>query len=436
MKNNGTKEKRKWLVLAYFFNNDGKAASQTITDRIPFFLKENIVPVVLSSPLGSKDTRFPHARIFSLAPSGLYYETCYLLKNKRHFDFAWKSLKVIITIILLPFYLIERLIIHLDSHWSWAASAIFRGILLFFQHSPEVIYSTAGPTSTHLAGLILHKIFKIPWVAEVHDPLVYDFEKGRMNQRYLFNVWLEKKICCHASAVIYFTYHALESADRRHRVAGMKVVLRPGADPPSRPDVFYFKKEKIHFAHFGSLATTRNLSVLIQAFHNLLNEHPEFQHLLSLDIYGSKLDHISQKVLTSFPLGPVLKVYGRLEYDSRLGKTGRQQVIEAMKQSDVLLILHGNGVVCEEYIPSKVYEYLLIGRPILGLTPDTSELGQILLECGHRVVDPNNVQTLQKQLLGYILTWKENGIDSVKVTTPYTIEKTVQKLISLVDSLN
>lgn len=425
----------KWLILAYFFNNDGKAASQTITDRIPLLMESGIMPVALSSPLGLKDKRFPHARIFSLAPSGLQYELQYLLKRKKPLNLFRKALKALTAILLLPFYLVERLVIHLDSHWSWGPSAVIRGLGLLLRHSPKLIYSTAGPASTHLAGLILHTISGIPWIAEIHDPLVYDFDKGKKNQRYLFNLWLEKQICSHAGAVIYFTRHALESADRRHPIKGRKVVLRPGADPPVTPGVAYRKTGRIHFAHFGSLATTRNLAIVIEALHNLLGEHPEYREVVSLDIYGSGLDSISQKTLATFPLGPALTVHGRLEYDENTGKSGRQQVVEAMRQSDVLLILHGSGVICEEYIPSKVYEYLLLGRPILGLTPGTSELGRILLECGHTVADPDNAAAIQQHLLDFIEAWQRKGLDDVKATTDYTIEKTVTRLISLADEI-
>ena len=49
----------KWFILAHCFNMDGRAASQTITDRIPFLMKKGIDPLVLSAPTGIKDHPFP-----------------------------------------------------------------------------------------------------------------------------------------------------------------------------------------------------------------------------------------------------------------------------------------------------------------------------------------------------------------------------------------
>ena len=109
----------KWIIIAHCFNMDGRAASHTITDRMPFLLDKGIVPVVLSAPTGDKDNRFPHCRIFSPAPSGLLFEIRQVIKNKINSVFKEKFYKAILTIVCLPFYIVEKIFIHLDSQWSW-----------------------------------------------------------------------------------------------------------------------------------------------------------------------------------------------------------------------------------------------------------------------------------------------------------------------------
>jgi hypothetical protein len=51
-----------------------------------------------------------------------------------------------------------------------------------------------------------------------------------------------------------------------------------------------------------------------------------------------------------------------------------------MYQTDCLLLLHGNIVDCSEYIPSKFYEYLWAGRPIIALTHQNPQLDRMLKE--------------------------------------------------------
>jgi glycosyltransferase involved in cell wall biosynthesis len=208
-------------------------------------------------------------------------------------------------------------------------------------------------------------------------------------------------------------------------------VLRPGADPPETPGIKYCRREQLHFGHFGSLATTRNLSHLIQAFHLLFKEQPGRRRQVVLDIYGSGLDDVSRKVLVAFPLEHTLQEHGRLEYDEVSGKSGRRQVLEAMKLCDVLVILHGSGLICEEYVPSKVYEYLLTGRPVLALTPVSSELGRIVLECGHWVVDPDDVHAIKDALAACIMQWERGDLDEICQESPYTIQNTVNKFLAV-----
>jgi len=426
-----TIKSEQWLILAYIFNVDGKAASLTITDRIPLLLKNNISPIVISAITGSKDDRFIHHRIFSCMPSGLQYELRFLLKKSRMQKWLRELLKGLLTLTLLPFYLLERIFIHLDTHWSWGLSSTFQGVISLIRYRPTILYSTAGPSSTHLAGYLLHKISNIPWIAEIHDPLIYDIEKRKWHQRYIFHNWLEKKICTHAAAVIYFTEHALKSADHRHPIQGEKIIIRPGAAPPATPGITYKQKDIIHFGHFGSLAPTRNLSKFIESLHLLIKKQPKLQELIVVDIYGSGLDDISRKALRQFPLPHVLIEHGRLEYDKTTGKTGRRQAIEAMKLSDVLIILHGSGVICEEYIPSKVYEYLLSERPILALTGDSSELAKIIIECDHHVVSPDDTSAIQNAINQYIEKWRNNSLQNNHHHSPYTIERTVTTLLNI-----
>lgn len=421
---------RNWLILAHCFNMDGRAASQTITDRIPLLMAKGIVPVVLSAPTGMKDNRFPHFQIFSPVTSGILFEFRHIIKKNFKRPVVGKFLKAVLTIVCLPFYILEKIFIHLDSQWSWFISASAKGYFLIKRYQPELIYSTAGPPSTHLAGFLLHKLSRIPWLAEIHDPLIYDNEHPKW-QNYWFKKWLETRICNSADAIIYFTESALKSAKGRNQIRGRAYVLRPGAIPPDFSEVSYEKQDKIHFGHFGSLAEGRNLSVFIRALHELLNENPSWQDKICLDVYGAELDSASRATLTVCPLSEVLCEHGRLEYDSLTGKSGRQQVLEAMRQCDVLLLIHGTDIICEQYIPSKLYEYLLTSRPILGCAIRNSELGDILTKNGHTMVDGNDVDEVKAAIMEFVTRWEFDGLPDRTEKSPFTVEETVKKLLEI-----
>ncbi|WP_299980349.1 glycosyltransferase [Desulfobacula sp.] len=429
MKNSNEK---KWLILAHCFNMDGRAASHTITDKIPFLIKNGIAPVVISAPTGTKDKKFVHYQVISPAPSGIIFEMRKIIEKKFQKGVLSQVLKAAVTVLCFPFYIIEKIFINLDSHWSWFITASAKGIFVIKKYKPQLIYSTAGPSSTHLAGFILKKLFNIPWVAEIHDPLISESGSAKkVYQRHAFHRWLEKVILENACAVIYFTEKACENAKKRTKADNNIHVLRPGADPPNVSNVKYKKRGKIHFGHFGSLASDRNFYVFMEALSGIFREKPHLKKKVVLDIYGTKLDSISKNAVKKFSLEDVVCEHGRLESDPLTGKSGRQQVFEKMHGCDVLILIHGQTDTCNEYIPSKLYEYLLTKRPIAGIASKDSELASILNSVGHPVVDSDNVKGIEAALKKFIFQWENDQLFENKINSPFTVENTVDKLMEI-----
>ena len=108
-----------------------------------------------------------------------------------------------------------------------------------------------------------------------------------------------------------------------------------------------------------------------------------------------------------------------------------------MKSIDVLVVLHGGeGSVCYEYIPSKLYEYLLTGRPVLGLVETDTELEGFLIENNHTSVDKDDVSEVKKAIESYVYKWDTEGLNDNQVASPFTIEATVDKLLSAVSEID
>jgi hypothetical protein len=428
------KKKSEWLIIAHCFNMDGRAASQTITDKLPYLFAEGIVPIVLSAPTGDKDNRFPHFQIFSMAPSGILFELRQIIRKKVSHTLPEKLLKAILTILIIPFYILEKIFIHLDSHWSWMISASIKGVFLIKKYRPKMIYTSAGPTSTHAVGCILHRLFEIPWLAEIHDPLIYDRDTV-CSQRYRFNRWIERGIFRHADAIIYFTYKALNNARRRNAERDNLYVIRPGAPLIDFPEFSYENPDKIHFGHFGSLGDGRDFSIFFKAIYELIMENPEWQDKISVDIYGMALDALSMRTLIDYPLNGILFEHGRLELDPVTGKSGRRQVLEMMRRCDVLLIIHGTDIICEEYIPSKTYEYFFSSRPILGLARPDSELKYLLEDNGHVCVNGEDIDEIKAAIKDFVTRWQSVGLPDRMPKSRYTVEEAVKNILQITDSI-
>ena len=65
---------QRWLILAHAFNMDGRAASQTITDKLPHLRAAGVEVVVISGVTGHKDREVEHYQLWSAGPAGIRFE--------------------------------------------------------------------------------------------------------------------------------------------------------------------------------------------------------------------------------------------------------------------------------------------------------------------------------------------------------------------------
>lgn len=378
--------RQRWLIISHAFNMDGRAASQTITDKIPHLLDAGIEVVVLSGVSGVKDKTVEHHQLWPLGPAGIRFELRHVLRRQFSSRVAYRVVMSFATLLLLPGLIVEKLLFPLESSWSWWWSAYWKGRTLSRQKSFDLIYSTGGAYAAHLAARALKQASGIPWLAEVHDPFITPgVNPGTAQQKKQAQV--EQLICTNADLAIWFTNQALESARLRHpQLADRGRVLLPGIDPPFKKLPPYRPGPKFVVGHFGSLSSTRNLVGFISALELLQMRRPELVASTELHVYGGPLDATSSDKLAASPVRSCVRHFGRIESDPTTGTSGREQVLNRMRGVDVLLLLHGEEPICAEYIPSKLYEYLWMQRPILATVHHNKQMAEMLTLRGHEVV--------------------------------------------------
>jgi hypothetical protein len=127
---------------------------------------------------------------------------------------------------------------------------------------------------------------------------------------------------------------------------------------------------------------------------------------------------------------------GRIEADPVSGMSGREQILRRMRSADVLLLLHGTEPICSEYIPSKMYEYLWMQRPIVATVHDNAQMSTILRGLGHVVVESGGGGNIVGDLSSVVQTlmnqWSNNGLRDSGCISPYTTRTAVEQLVSWV----
>jgi len=421
---------------------DGRASSQTITDKIPYLLKAGIKPTVFSAITGIKDTRFPHSQYLAWGPAAFRFDFRHWIANKYGRGFIYKLLTRSVSILLAPIIGLEKLILGYSSQWSWSMPAFIHGYKLVRSGKVDLVYSTGGAWSAHLAGLWLKKMTGIPWIVEIHDPLVIrkspvDEGSERPKQRDArFRHYLEEQIIRYADFVWWFTDGAVHFAKARNpnlntpgNAHGFMVL--PGAEPPGglRAAKKHLYSDTLNLSHSGSLANDRSLSTILTALQALFKKHPDARQKIRVHAYGAALDSLTVDAIAKLGYQDVLIAHGRLEVDPFSGKSGRERVVEKMQDADVLILLHGNDEWCAEYIPSKFYEYLWTGRPIWAITHRNSQLDQMLSERGGYLSHEGDNIGIEMTLERIWLDWQERKLIEPK-WLPLGVDQAVERILS------
>jgi len=451
--------KTRWLILSHAFNMDGRAASQTITDKIPYFLEAGIEPTVFSSITGIKDIRFVHRQFLAWGPAAFRFDFRHWVANQYGRGLLYKVLTSVVSILLAPLIALERVLLGFSSQWSWAMPAYLHGRKLIQNKKVDLVYSSAGAWSAQLAALLLKKSTGVFWMTEIHDPLVIRSSSDDLgfgvppNRDARFRKWLEAQICKHADVAWWFTDGALHYAKLRNpnlnepgNAKGVMVI--PGAEPPgtdreisnlsTQSEQKPIEKVLPHrygthlvISHFGSLAKNRSISTILNRLPNLFQRHPEARNAIQVHVYGAKIDSLTSDAIAQHSFSDLVIEHGRVEKDPVTGKSGRERIAERMQDSDVLLLLHGDDAWCAEYIPSKMYEYFWMGRPILAITHCNPQMNTLLAERNAYISKADDIASIDEALECIWLDWQQKNLMPL-LWKPIGVDQAARKILSLV----
>jgi len=213
---------------------------------------------------------------------------------------------------------------------------------------------------------------------------------------------------------------------RRTELGDKGYTIYPGSTQEIFPEVSYRKKSTFHFAHFGTLAGSRNLEVFLKALYQILQSEPQFNEIIRLDIYGA-CDGRTHHLIEHFEYSDVVTYHGNLP---------RKKSLSLMVESDCLLLIQNTQAFSSETIPSKVYEYFFSKRPILGLIYKNPELEQMLVNQGHWAVRADDVEDVLKGIKCIVSEFYINNNQNEFPKPNWTIEKAVDRLISIAGGLH
>ena len=283
-----------------------------------------------------------------------------------------------------------------DIASGWIFPAIVVGRKIIKREKIDVLFATGMPWSALVIAYILHKLTKVPFVVDFRDPWIGNpFHQSKGSILDNFSKWLEKSIVENASIVCANTETLRDEFRQRYPLIlpDKFIELPNGFDADDFKDVG--KKNKRHsmneelvLAHAGYLYEKRDPAPIIDAIKMLeANEVEKKRRFRFLQIGNIEFNYDFKKRYSEFISNGVIELTGILPYNDCL---------EYLLGADVLLLIQPNT---KTQVPSKLYDYLCLNRPILTITPLDGELCNIVQK--HRfgdVFSPTDVIGISKKL--------------------------------------
>ena len=306
----------------------------------------------------------------------------------------------------------------LPDRWSsWILSGVWSGFWAIKKYKPAVIWTTYPIASSHFIGYLLHKLTNLPWVADFRDPMTEE-DYPRHPTVFKLYRWLEKKVMQHARYVVVTTPGVKRVYEQRYAniCRGKIKIIQNGFDENkfaavesglNPTSVREREKMPIRLVHSGVIyPEERDPEPLFSAISELKKEGAISANKLSVELRATAHDDLFAEMLSNYDIEDIVKLLPAITHEENIAD---------MLSADVLLLLQGS--TCNEQIPAKAYEYIRTGKPVVALTDEKGDTGQLLKSLGVGIIAALESKDQIKQKLSQLETICRNfqGLEREKI---------------------
>ena len=252
----------------------------------------------------------------------------------------------------------------------------------------DVIITTGPPHSVHLIGLQLKKKLNVKWISDFRDPwteIDYFHQLPLTKKSIQKHYKLEKEVLKFSDAVIVVGKKMKEKYEKFQKNI---FVVTNGFDGEVTKSAKLDSKFTI--THIGLMNADRNPRMLWEILSEIKEENSEFSSDFQLKLIG-KIDNSIKDDILSF---------GLFNYVQCVDYVSHNEVVEYQKKSQVLLLIVNNVPSSKGIITGKIFEYLMVKRPILAIAPKDGDLAEILSSSNAgTVVEFNDKYALKNSIL-------------------------------------
>jgi glycosyltransferase involved in cell wall biosynthesis len=271
-----------------------------------------------------------------------------------------------------------------DSHLFWVPFAFCRGLWILLREKVDVIYCSTPPHSSHLIAYLLAKCTRKPYVLDFRDPWYVEGSarppQGKIPLLLKLETSTKRRIVRGAAKVICVSQGELE--ELRAEFPGLSedrfACITNGYDPSDLPasGPVAAPSPRLTLIHAGTIYSGV-ADEFFEALRQLVDTDPGAARAMQVHLLGD-IAHGYADALRELEALNIVKFHGLQPHATTLAM---------VHSSDVVVILMGGTRFLPSHLPSKAFEYLHAGKPILAIAGE-GELAQLVRQSGLGITVP------------------------------------------------
>jgi glycosyltransferase involved in cell wall biosynthesis len=251
-----------------------------------------------------------------------------------------------------------------DARTGWLLPAVSAGLREARRRRPCVVYCTAPGWTSHLAGLALSHLLRVPLVADFQDPWCGSYwRRIPYGAQRRLDEWLEKMVVRRASRIT-----CCWDGIRRHleeRYPARRGELCTILNGFSSDEIDGIEPERLDerrcvLLHAGNFYGPRRPEPLFDALQRLRAESPGAAEELSVVLVG-------RPQYAGRAMQDIVREHGVEDFVKIIPPVSRQKALALTRGASVALLFGQSGFEQLASVPAKTYDYVGYGLPVLAI---------------------------------------------------------------------
>ncbi len=401
--------KKKVLVVSFYFPPTNKIAAVRLGKLAKYLPQFGWQPFVLTAdevkgysqdlPVEIDEVnicRIPYFALGSAISYGLIggQRTIYQAQPRSS---AWRRALYKVIRLMEPVYTLPMIRTLTLEPVGWYHHALKKGLEIISKEKFDIIFSSYGPSMSHLVASRLHRQTGIPWVAEFRDLWSLNPYLRKVQPFHFFEKEREKRAMKGSSLLVTVSEPAAKQLEALH--SKKVVVICNGFDEDDYLDDVPLTT-KFTITYTGNIYPGKqDPSPLFKAIAELEKEGRISPDDFEVRFFGGGTLTSLLPAIRHHHLEHIVKIYGLIPF---------KESIRKQKESTVLLSLGWNDPGEKGFYTAKVFEYLGARRPILAIGLKGDVVDELLKETGAGVM-VSEVSETKALLSQWMKEFKQSG---------------------------